>query len=517
MDNQISRIFFLQITLFIMFILLVSLLGGILLLQNRVHYQESQNFLHQLESAANRLNFQLLMADEQINALGSRTMIRLKLHQWYQEEISLDELRDFTIPKFSEGASVYKDLIYAARYDHQMNMIAAFGSLPSLEIDLNTQDRYSFVHSTNGCNVLIKNPIYQDNEEVGFDFAVFYFQELFQQDYPSLLDYHVVSIPIESFDLDRGEFTYPIGDSGFYLFSRLNPEVYKAAFKQFLPITLFFSIAFMIIVIVVSYFTVLRMNVKMLKELKASHKKMLQQERYSAIGQVTAGIAHDFNNFFTGIMGYTEIIMDTEPLSEGGKRWLDTILQSCESGAALVSQLVDYTRSKGLKSQEINLAHWEELALVDPVQYKQLNWEFYIEDPALNIQFDPDLLKQIIHNLVQNALDNESTAIKIYLHRQKKSKTLLCSACHEQLDISQWIVLTIEDNGTGIPGPVKDRVFEPFITSKTLGAGMGLAQVNGILRQYGCHIQLLSNSPRGTRVQIFFPPYSLYSSATSSE
>ena len=224
---------------------------------------------------------------------------------------------------------------------------------------------------------------------------------------------------------------------------------------------------------------------------------LLQAERQAAWGEVARRLAHEIKNPLTPIQLSAERLQHKliEKLDEeDGKlltRAAQTIVSQVSAMKNMVSDFANYARGPALKLSHLNLHKLisEVLGLYEtnamPIVLK-LNASRSI------VNGDATRLRQVIHNLLQNAQDA--------LHGVEQPKITL----HTEIQ-NEEILLWIDDNGAGFPASVLMRAFEPYMTTKAKGTGLGLAIVKKIVEEHGGHISIENNASGGGRVSIILP------------
>jgi len=250
-----------------------------------------------------------------------------------------------------------------------------------------------------------------------------------------------------------------------------------------------------------------------LTDKKNLEKKLLQTQKLESIGTMAGGIAHDFNNILTGILGYTAILqagLDDKPILQ---EHTAVIEKSALRAADLVKKMLAFSRHnkpstnaftslEAIIEDSLSLLH---SSLPDTIQIKHVQ-----ADALPLVKCGATELLQIILNLCLNARDampNGGTiTISSKLISQAEAKQL-----HSELGIEaqEYVLLNIRDLGTGMTDEVKERIFDPFYTTKEVGkgSGLGLAMVYGIMQGIGGAIHVDSHHENGTVFKLFFPVY----------
>jgi PAS domain S-box-containing protein len=235
-----------------------------------------------------------------------------------------------------------------------------------------------------------------------------------------------------------------------------------------------------------------------------TEQRRLQQElqraqKLETVGQLTGAIAHEFNNLLTLILASADLIDGTmdrdgdQPRSD-----LAELKAAARRGAEMVRRLLALSRDRQLQFEPHAMGplverHTAELRglLSDRVQV-----EVEIDPAAPLVRTDPAAIHQILFNLVANARDAmpNGGCLRIAVSRVSDAT-------------DHAVVLSVSDNGSGMDGPVLDRVFEPFFTTKPPGegSGLGLTMVHALVKQHSAAIEVDTAPGRGTSVRIRFP------------
>ncbi len=247
-----------------------------------------------------------------------------------------------------------------------------------------------------------------------------------------------------------------------------------------------------------------------LSELKQTQKKIVQQERMAAVGQLAAGIAHDFNNILTIISGSAEMMQmstDNPTLMQSS---LQRITVSSQRAAHLVHQLLDFSRKTIRQPKQFDLASFtkESVKFFKRTIPENIQINLNLEPGKYLIEADPTQIQQVITNLALNARDAMPFGGELWigLSLVEHAENIRCMLCSEPIE-GEWVQLTVTDTGSGISTDVLPRIFEPFFTTKDVskGTGLGLSQVSGIVEQHQGHIWVDSHVNKRTTFTIYLP------------
>ncbi len=234
-------------------------------------------------------------------------------------------------------------------------------------------------------------------------------------------------------------------------------------------------------------------------------KQLHHAMKMEAIGTLAGGIAHDFNNVLTPIMGYSEIIR-LHMRQEGDSRkeiigYLDGILKAARRARRLVEQILTFSRSTEQKEslQYIHPIMKEVMKLIRTTLPSTIEIRQEIDENCGMVSVDPVQIHQILINLCTNAafaMSGKSGTLTIRLIKSTR-----------QNNDRDWLELSVTDTGCGIDPAIRDRIFEPYFTTKQKGqgTGMGLAMVHGIVSRQGGEMEVESEIGRGTTFRIFLP------------
>lgn len=250
-----------------------------------------------------------------------------------------------------------------------------------------------------------------------------------------------------------------------------------------------------------------------------TQKGLQQQEKLAVVGQLAAGIAHDFNNILTSIIGFAQLGLITPAVPDSLQRDLNQIVKQGQRAAHLVRQILDFARQNISAKRILEFSQFldDMMKLLERTIPETIRLELEIEhNGECNINADPTQLQQVLTNLAVNAAD--AMPMGGVLRFRLSNFTLVSGQRppYPGMPPGNWLALAISDTGTGIPPEAQTHIFEPFFTTKEVGqgTGLGLAQVDGIIKQHNGYINMHSQVGQGTTFTIFLP--ALHSSKPGS-
>jgi PAS domain S-box-containing protein len=238
-------------------------------------------------------------------------------------------------------------------------------------------------------------------------------------------------------------------------------------------------------------------------------KQLRHSDKIRAIGTLAGGIAHDFNNILVAVLGYIEVALYNIPDDSNLKPYLEQMKKACHRAIKLVKQLLTFSReTEGERNPvQISTIIKESLKMLRPLIPATIEIRQNIKNSS-TILGDPTHIYQIMMNLCKNAADamkDGGGVIRVSLKDVNITSPSL--QLNQELAPGNYVKLTVSDNGHGIDQSIKERIFEPYFTTKKIGegSGMGLSIVHGIVKSYGGEITVESEAGKGTSFHIFFP------------
>ena len=244
-------------------------------------------------------------------------------------------------------------------------------------------------------------------------------------------------------------------------------------------------------------------------ELKTLEAQFVQSQKMQAIGQLAGGVAHDFNNLLTAISGHCDLLLLRHCPDDQNYSDLMQINQNANRAAALVAQLLAFSRKQTLRLEHLDirdmLSDFTHLLnrLVGEMVELCLNY-----DPALHrVRADKLQLEQVLMNLVVNARDSMPQGGKIVISTAASNITAPFLRDRVVVEPGQYVSVTVSDEGCGIASDKLQKIFEPFYTTKRTGegTGLGLSTVYGIVKQSGGYIFVDSEVAKGTQFTLLLP------------
>jgi two-component system, cell cycle sensor histidine kinase and response regulator CckA len=236
-------------------------------------------------------------------------------------------------------------------------------------------------------------------------------------------------------------------------------------------------------------------------------ERLRDAQKMESIGKLAGGIAHDFNNILTGIMGSVELLRLRSDLDAQAQEDLSAVYSLGQRAAALVRQILDYSRRSRLETKPLDLQELVEgtLGMLRRTVPENVAITFEAKPGLFVVEGETSRLQQALTNLVVNSVDALPGGGRVRVQVERLGHDAFRPAGAPKG--GEWITLTVEDTGCGIAPEDLPHVFEPFFTTKApgKGTGLGLAQVYGIVKQMNGTVRAESSEGRGTTVSIYLP------------
>jgi len=236
--------------------------------------------------------------------------------------------------------------------------------------------------------------------------------------------------------------------------------------------------------------------------------RVQQQQKMESVGQLAGGIAHDFNNVLSAIMMATDFLLNAHKPTDPSFKDIMQIKQNANRAAALVRQLLAFSRKQTLRPQVLDLA--ETLSdlgmLLKRLIGEKVSLDIVHGRDLWPVKVDISQFEQVIVNLAVNARDAMPDGGKLTVRTGNVSAEECAKFAYKGMPKADYVLVEVSDTGTGIPSDIIDKIFEPFFTTKDVGkgTGLGLSTVYGIVKQTGGFIYA-DSEPGRTSFRIFLP------------
>lgn len=251
---------------------------------------------------------------------------------------------------------------------------------------------------------------------------------------------------------------------------------------------------------------------KDISERKKLEEEILKTEKLESIGILAGGIAHDFNNLLSVILGNISLAQLEVSPQDKIYKFLSDLEKAALKAAELTGKFISFSQGGWLMREKITLSDILKNAMESEpgLQNKNISYEIDIPEDLLPLYGDKRQLSQVMLNLLLNSIEampgEKGGRITVLAEN-----TTITSKNQFQLKQGKYVKIKIEDNGTGIPVEIIDKVFDPYFSTKEKdaqkGIGLGLTLCYSIIKKHGGHIRLESQQGKETTVTLYLPAF----------
>ncbi len=228
----------------------------------------------------------------------------------------------------------------------------------------------------------------------------------------------------------------------------------------------------------------------------------LRASKLESVGQLAGGLAHDFNNILAGILGNLSIARIRAQKGQDPGAYLDSAEGAVERAKGITAQLLTFARGGApvRRLADIGLLASENAELV--LAGSSVGCAIAVDEELWPAEVDASQIGQVVNNLVMNAAQAMPDGGVVELSISNRQ---LDSGEHEGVGPGPYVELRVSDTGVGVPESIRDKVFDPYFTTKESGSGLGLSSVYSIVKQHGGLVSLDSAEGHGTSVTVLIP------------
>ena len=239
--------------------------------------------------------------------------------------------------------------------------------------------------------------------------------------------------------------------------------------------------------------------------------QFFQSQKMELVGQLAGGVAHDFNNLLTAMIGFCDLLLLRHTPRDQSFADIQQIKQNANRAANLVRQLLAFSRQQTLQPKVVDLTEVlsETSYLLRRLIGATIELKFYHGRDLWLTKADQGQLEQVVINLAVNARDAMPDGGTLTIRTGNVFAGDPRLRDYEGIPDGDYVLLEMQDTGTGIPPDIIEKIFEPFFTTKEVGAGtgLGLSTVYGIVKQSGGYVFVDSEPGHGARFSIYLPRY----------
>ncbi|MBW2127453.1 MAG: PAS domain S-box protein, partial [Deltaproteobacteria bacterium] len=231
-------------------------------------------------------------------------------------------------------------------------------------------------------------------------------------------------------------------------------------------------------------------------------EELTRMQKLEAIGLLAGGIAHDFNNLLMGILGYITLArMNLEQRDEAAQ-CLKKAENACMRAKELAQKLVVFSKGGEPVKETVSMGKLVKDSISLCLSGSNVRAEFSLSEDLWHVHVDEGQIAQVIHNIVQNALESMGEGGTIVTKVENVEITPRDSI---PVAAGRYVKMTIQDQGLGISRQDMSKIFDPFYTTKQMGRGLGLSICHSIVKKHGGYIGAHSRPGWGTEVTVYLP------------
>ncbi len=222
--------------------------------------------------------------------------------------------------------------------------------------------------------------------------------------------------------------------------------------------------------------------------------RLQQAEKLASIGELSTYMAHEIRNPLFSISGFANSLMRSSGVDDKAREKIAIILDESRRLDEILKSLMNFTRPTEAQVTEVDLNELVRSSLevmTLPCDNQCVVQSVELEENLPRVRANPDLIKQCLINLIKNAIEAMDGG----------GRLLVTTTLNDD-----YVTLTVEDTGHGIPLEIRDKIFSPFFSTRDKGAGLGLAQTRKIVDELGGRVDLSSVEGVGTKVTLHLPP-----------
>jgi two-component system cell cycle sensor histidine kinase/response regulator CckA len=243
-------------------------------------------------------------------------------------------------------------------------------------------------------------------------------------------------------------------------------------------------------------------------ELEHVRAELVQAQKMDAMGRLSSGVAHDFNNMLAVILGNAECVLERLPSRDPLRGLMGEIISASERSAELTQSLLTFARNQVVAPMVIDLN--AVIGRMHSLLCRAIGEGIELKTKQAadlgSVRVDPGQMEQVVLNLTINARDAMPGGGEIVIETANVTQDAAYCQGHAASPPGGYVRLSVHDTGCGMDAETREKIFEPFFTTKrSVGTGLGLATVFGIVEQHGGHIEAHSSPGAGTTFEIDLP------------
>ncbi|HOW18824.1 MAG TPA: PAS domain S-box protein, partial [Phycisphaerae bacterium] len=236
-------------------------------------------------------------------------------------------------------------------------------------------------------------------------------------------------------------------------------------------------------------------------------QQLAEAQKLETVGRLAGGIAHDFNNLMQTVLGSASRLRSKFAPDHPNHALLVRIEQAADTAGRLAHQLLVFAKGGRILPRVVDFAEvvGREVEICRPIVPENIRLDCAIADDLGKVECDTTRTEQVIVNLCRNAIEAMPDGGRLTIRAENVTLASALAHSHPPLPAGEYVCVAVEDTGVGIAPEVRSRLFDPFVTTKPQGHGLGLAAAYGTVRAHGGAIAVDTEPRQGSTFRIWLP------------
>jgi nitrogen-specific signal transduction histidine kinase len=244
-------------------------------------------------------------------------------------------------------------------------------------------------------------------------------------------------------------------------------------------------------------------------EKKSLEAQLFQAQKMEAVGLLAGGVAHDFNNILTVVVGYGSLLLKKTATDSTARGYVEQVLSAAERATNLTQNLLAFSRKQIINPKPVLLSkvvsNLEKI--LTRVISEDIELKLFLAPQEASVMSDTGQIDQVLMNLATNAKDAMPDGGTLVIETELLEFDNDYVRRHVFAKPGKYMLISVTDTGNGMDAKTREKIFEPFYTTKDVGkgTGLGLSMVYGIIKQHNGYINVYSEPGKGTTFKIYLP------------